>query len=342
MITLDVFNNDAFAVTTMIEPVNLMPTEPGFLGSLGLFQQKGVSTTTVGIQKKNGRLDLIETTPRGAPIKMAEPRLKDVRNFSIPRLAKGDKLFAAELQNVIPDPGETDVDLAVRIVAEKQQQLKQDLEYTKEYHRLGALQGVLLDADSTTIYDFYDEWDIASPTPIDLAFSTLANGALRTALVNQISRPLIRASQAGVAIRRVIGLAGDDFYDALVANGEVRVSYLNWQAAAELRGNAGEGAAFATFKYGGIEWINYQGSDDNDTIAIDPDEAIVFPVGVPGMFRHIMGPGESFGQVNRIGQDVYPLIVRDTDRDMWVQPEIYSYPLFVNTRPDLVLHLTHS
>src|SRR5689334_21581446 len=114
MITLDVFNNDAFAVTTMLDPVNLMPTEPGFLGSLNLFEPKGVSTTTVGIQKKEGRLDLIETTPRGAPILVKQPNLKDVRNFSIPRLAAGDKLYAAELQNVVPDPGETDVDLATR------------------------------------------------------------------------------------------------------------------------------------------------------------------------------------------------------------------------------------
>jgi hypothetical protein len=342
MITLDVFNSDAFAVTTMIEPVNLMPTQPGFLGSLGIFDSKGVSTTTVGIQKKNGRLDLITTTPRGAPIRMAEPRLKDVRNFSIPRLAKGDKLYAAELQNVVPDPGETDVDLATRIVAEKQQQLKQDLEYTKEYHRLGAIQGILLDADGTEIYDFYTEWDISAPSPIDLAFSTLNNGDVFAGIKEQIQRPLIRASQAGTAVRRVIGLAGDAFYDALIKNAEVRGTYQNWAAAEQLRGNNSEGGVFDTFRYGGIDWINYQGSDDNDTIAIDDDDAVVFPVGVPGMFRHVMGPGETFDLVNRIGQDVYPMLIRDDDRNMWVQPEIYSYPLFINTRPDLVLTVTHT
>lgn len=340
MITLDIFNNDAFAVTTMLEPVNKMPTLPGVLGSLGIFDARGVSTTSVGIGLKEGRLDLIETTPRGAPIKMAEPRDRNVRNFNIPRIAKGDKLFAAELQNVVPDPGETDVDLAARIVAEKQQQLKQDVTYTDEFFMLGAIQGLLLDADGSTIYDFYDEWDISTPAEIDMDLTTLADGDLRTRIVNQISRPLIRAAGAGTAIRRVIGLAGDTFYDDLVSNPEVRETYLQWNAAQELRGNNGEGAAFSTFRYGGVDWINYQGSDDNDTIAIDTDDAVIFPVGVPGMFRKVMGPGEAFGQVNRIGVDVYPLLVRDTDRDMWVQPEIYAYHLFLNARPDLVLRAT--
>lgn len=342
MITLDIFNNDAFAVTTMLEPVNKMPTEPGFLGSLGIFQPKGVSTTSVGVGMKEGRLDLIETTPRGSPIKMAEPRDKNVRNFNIPRVAKGDKLFAAELQNVVPDAGETEVDVAAAQLAEKQQQLKQDVEYTKEYHRLGALQGILLDADGSEIYDFYDEFGITQPAEIDMDLPTLNDGDLRKRIVSQIKRPLIRAAKAGKqgSLKRIIGLAGDNFYDELVSNPEVRATYLQWQAAQELRGNNGEGDAFETFKYGGVEWINYQGSDDNDTISIDDDDAVIFPVGVPGMFRHIMGPGESFELVNRIGRDVYPLIVRDRDRDMWVQPEIYSYPLFLNTRPDLILRAT--
>lgn len=340
MITLDVFNNDAFSVTTMLEPVNKMPTQPGVLGSLNIFESRGVSTTSVGITMKEGRLDLIETTPRGAPIKMAEPRDKNARNFNIPRIAKGDKLFAAELQNVIADIGETDVDLAARILAEKQQQLKQDVVYTDEYHMLGAIQGILLDADGSELYDFYDEWDISQPAEIDMNLTTAADGDLRKSIVSLISRPLIRASQAGTAVSRVIGLAGDTFYDELVANPEVRETYKNYAAAADLRGNNGEGAAFSTFRYGGVDWINYQGSDDNDTIAIDTDDAVIFPVGVPGMFRKIMGPGETFDLVNRIGRDVYPLIVRDTDRNMWVQPEIYAYHLFLNTRPDLVLRAT--
>ena len=337
MITMDIFNNDAFSVTTMLEPVNKIPTQPGFLGSLGIFQSEPVSTNTVAVGMSQGRLALIRTSLRAAPIEVAEPDAKDVRNFTIPRIAKGDKLRAHELADVRPDIGQTEVEAVATIVGRKQERLRQDVEYTWEFHRLGALQGLLLDANGDVLVDYYDEWDLAAPTEIDMDLTTLTDGNLRERIRDQISRPLARGAQTGGDVGRIIGLAGDDFFDALIKNPEVRATYLGWQAAADLRGNSDR--PFDTFKYGNVEWINFQGSDNSD-IRIASDDAVIFPTGVRGMFQHVKGPGETFETVNRMGRDVYPLIVRDRDRDMWVQPEIYSYPLMLNTRPDLVLRAT--
>jgi len=68
----------------------------------------------------------------------------------------------------------------------------------------------------------------------------------------------------------------------------------------------------------------------------------VFPVGVPGMWQHVMGPmNESVPLMNQPGRRYYPFLEKDkSDKMQWVQPEIYSYPLFVNARPDLVLTAT--
>lgn len=41
--------------------------------------------------------------------------------------------------------------------------------------------------------------------------------------------------------------------------------------------------------------------------------------------------------MNTPGQDVYALIVQDKDRQAWVRPEVYSYPLFMCTRPGMLL-----
>lgn len=335
MITLDIFTNDAFSVVTMLPAVNKMPTVPGFLGSLNMFESKPVSTDTVGIGMKQGQLAIIRTTLRGAPIEAAGPKVKNVRPFKIPRYAKGDKLYAAELANTLPDPGVTEVDTVASVLAEKQQDLKQDVEYTLEFARHGTVQGVLLDEDGSTLVDYWAEWGLSEPAEVELDLPSAVDGELRTSITSLIHRPLIRAAQAGTAIRRVIGLAGDEFWDALIQNKEVRETYLNWSAAADLR----EAKPFETFRYGGVDWINYQGSDNED-IRIDDEDAVIFPVGVPGMFQDVKGPGETFETVNRMGKDVYPLIVRDKDRDMWVQPEIYAYRLQVNTRPDLILRAT--
>lgn len=335
MITLDVFNNDAFSVTTMLEPVNLMETVPGFLGSLGLFEDFPVSTDTVGIGKKETELALIGTTLRGAPIEVQEPETRNYRPFKIPRLAMGDKIYAAELANVVPGPDQTEVETVQEVLARMQMRLKQSVAYTDERHMLGAIQGVLLDKDDSVIEDYYDAWDIDVPDDIAVDF-TVDGGELAEIFRNQITRPLIRGSKAGTAIRRVVALTGDEFWDKLLRNPEVRETYLHWQAAEALR-NQGP---FQTFTYGNVDWINFRGTDDNSTIAVDVDEAVIFPVGVPGMFRRVLGPGETFETVNRMGRDVYPLIVWDKDRNMWVQPEIYAYHLHVNTRPDLVLRAT--
>ena len=53
--------------------------------------------------------------------------------------------------------------------------LLSDLELTEEHHRLGAINGVLLDADGTTVIeDFYDRFGIAKPGAVDFAFSSEA------------------------------------------------------------------------------------------------------------------------------------------------------------------------
>ncbi len=338
-ITLDIFNNDAFGVTTMLEPVNKMPFQPSFLEQY--FDADPVSTDTVGVGLKQGQLALIRTTLRGAPIEVAEPDVKNVRPFIIPRVAKGDKLRAHEISNVVPNAGSTELETVQQIIARKQQRLVQDAEYTFEHMRLGAVQGKVVDADGTTVLtNYWTEWGIAEPAAIDLNLDAASPvmGALGTQIRSQAVRPLIRAAGASPATR-LIGLAGDAFWDALISHAEVRTTFYNWQAASDLRNQS----PFETFRYGGVDWINYRGSDDNSEIAIPTDQAVIFPTNVPGMFRHVMGPfSEQLSMAGQLGRRFYPLIVRDKDRDMWVQPEIYSYPLMLNTRPDLILRVART
>ena len=69
MPTLDIFNNDAFSLVSLTDSINDMPFVPGRVGQLGLFVERGVPTTSVMIEEKDGVLSLIEATLRGAPAK---------------------------------------------------------------------------------------------------------------------------------------------------------------------------------------------------------------------------------------------------------------------------------
>ena len=109
-----------------------------------------------------------------------------------------------------------------------------------------------------------------------------------------------------------------------------------WSDARALR-DGSQGAAFDSFDFAGITWLNYRGSDDNSTIKIADDKVKFFPVGAPGIFREAMAPGETVDWVNTPGKPVYVLPIFDQLRRRWWKMETYAYPLFICTRPEVLL-----
>jgi hypothetical protein len=204
------------------------------------------------------------------------------------------------------------------------------MELTRENMYLGMIQGLVKDADGSTIYDWATEFGQTIPTELDfdLDNASPASGAVRK-LCNQVTRSILRGLKGlGGNNVQIVGLCGDAFWDDLTAHPEVRQTFLNWQAAADLR----EGNAFQSFVYGNITFINYRGTDDGTTVGIGTNLCKFFPVGA-GIFQEALSPGETFEFVNTLGKDVYAMVIPDKDRNMWVKPEIYSYPLPVCTMP---------
>lgn len=334
MATMDIFNSDAFSLINMTAAVEKIPTVPGFLGSLGLFASEGIETNIASIEQVGQTLQLIPTSPRNTAPPMGVTDKRSMRNFNIPRVAKADQVTAAEIAGIRAFGTESVLETVVQKVAMKQAKLLREVELTLEYHRLGAIQGILLDAGGSTIYNYFTEFGISQPAEIDfdLDNASPARGVLM-ALVKSVKRTIIRALGASAPGIRIIGLCGDTFFDQFTVHPEVEKSYLNWQAAESLR--AGE--VFSSFRWGEIDWVNYQGTDDNSTVAIGAGQVKFIVQGVPGLFRRINGPGETFETVNTIGRDLYSMLIRDLQRDQWVQPEVYAYPLHICTRPEVLL-----
>lgn len=334
---MDIFNDDAFGLVTMTEKVEKLPTVPTFLGSLGLFGEgEGVPTDIVSIEQKGMTLELIPTSLRGTEPPMGKTDKRALRHFSIPRVAKSDQVFAREIQGVREFGTESQLMTAMRLIAQKQTKLKTEYDLTMEFHRLGALQGILLDADGSVIYNFFNEFGISQPVEIDFDLDNAnpASGALSLKIA-AAKRAAIRALGGAYVpgVTRFLWLCGDTFYDQFKVHPEVRETYKNWEAAANLR-NA---SVFDTFRFGEMEWHNYQGTDDNSTVAIGTTKCQLIVLGVPGLYRRYNGPGEDLEIVNTIGRPIYSNLVRDPKRNQWVQPEIFSYPLHLCSRPEVLL-----
>lgn len=331
MASMDVFKADAFSMTGMLAAIQNVDHKPQFLGSLNLFSSEPQRTSTVQIESQDGVLRLIPTTPLGAPPVQQTRDKRAVRNFNTVRIAKGDTLQAAEIQGIRAFGSESELQQVQAEVARRLQKLHDDLELTWEHHRLGAVQGIVLDADGGTLVNYFTEFGVAQPTEVDFNFTTLTAGAVRPKIESEIVRPLIRAAKgAFVTGSRIQAIVGDAFWDAFINHAEVRTSYLNWTAAAELR----QGTAFGSFHFAGVDWQNYRGTDDGTTVAVATDEAKFFPVNAPGVFQVAWGPGEFLDVANQPGVPVRPLTLPDpTGRNAYVTIEIYSYPLYVCTRP---------
>lgn len=335
MATFDVFNSSAFSMVSLSTVVNKNPYKPGYLGSLGLFTPRPIRTTAAAIEQKDGVLGLIQTTPRGAPIAEGTREKSTILRVDTVRIAKGHTITADEVQNVRAFGTESELQGVQNLVADRLNGptgLIAQVEYTWENMRLGAVQGIVMDADGTsTLHNWYTLTGQAQPSEIDfdLDNASPASGAVRK-LCNQVTRGVQRAlGSLWMPGSSLIGLCGDAFWDDLTAHSEVRQTYLNYVAAAELR----TGNAFGAFSYGGITWVNYRGSDDNSTVAIGTDKVKFVPNNVPGLFEMALAPSESLTYANTPGQALYSMLIMDDKREFWVRPEVYSYPLFVCTRP---------
>jgi hypothetical protein len=340
MLTLDIFNNDAFGTVELTEALELVPYKPQYLGSLNIFEQRPVTTETIAIEQREGTLALVQTTPRGAPLPQRGKDPRTLHDFRTVRVAKGDRIMASEIQNVRDFGTTTALEQIQDQVMRRMTGVRNDVELTWENMRLGAIQGIVLDADGSTIRNYFTEFGIAQPGVIDFDLDNAnpASGAVRVKC-NQVVRATMRAAKGmWLPQTQVFGLAADDFFDALVAHSEVRQTYLNQQEASQLRNDVGN--AFDQVRYGQITFVNYRGTDDGTTLTVPAGTCKFFPVGAPGAFVQAMSPGESMTWANTQGRPFYPMIVPDRDRDQWADVEIYSYPLFIAARPGMLQRAT--
>ncbi|MCW8918963.1 MAG: major capsid protein [Gammaproteobacteria bacterium] len=341
MATMDIFKQDAFGMISLTDALNKQEFQPSYFRNKGLFVPKPVRTETVAIEEKNGVLSVIQTSERGAPLDQKTGQKRKIRDFRTVRIAKGDRINASEISGIRAFGSETELMQVQAEVADRfngPSGLMRDVELTWEFQMLGAIQGIVYDADgSSVIYNWFNEFGVnqAAEIDFDLDNANPASGAVRK-VCNQVIRQMQKAAAGAWVPGRtyVEAICGDAFWDDLTAHKEVRETYLNTQEAADLRNDVG--MAYESFRYGGILWTNYRGTDDGSKVALNTNQAKFYPVGANGAFQMAFAPGEFFDTINLPGQPVYALTVPDRDRNAFVDVEVYSYPLPICTRPAML------
>lgn len=306
---LDIFNGDAFSVTSLTDSLRDAAHRPSRLGSMGLFKTSSVTTLTVSIEKVGDTLQLVAPTPRGGPGETRDTNKRNLRALAVPHFQRDWSVYADEVQGIRAFGSETVLETVQGKVAEKLQDNVDDLDLTKEYARLGAVQGIVTYKGGDTL-NLFTEFGVAQPAEVDwdLDNATPAEGVLRKKAVATIRAT--RKAMGGLAFTGVHCLCGDNFFDDLLSHPELRETYKGWSEATILRDsyvgpNRGENPIF---KFGDIVFENYGAiadAGDGALMGIPTNEAKFFPLGAAGLFRTYYAPADYVETVNTMGREEY-------------------------------------
>lgn len=334
MATFDIFEGDAFKQQSLIEGIKDSQYKPGMLGSLNIFTPRPIRTEDFSIERVGEKLELVVTSPRGAPLAQATPNKRNIRKFGTHRLGKGDTIHASEFANVRAFGSETELQAVQTEVATRFAAIQDDLDLSLEKQMLGAVQGKLIDADGSILEDYFAEWGVTQDAKIGFDLSNLGQdkGSFHNK-VRAMLRKMVKKSNGSMTARSgVLALCSEAFYGALLMLPEVRDIYANRQNAGVVDG----GGIFDSFFLYGITWVDHRGLDQDTDLDIADNECIFIPTNARNIFTQIFSPGEDFDDIGTLGQEWYPAIIKDMERNRFVTAEVTTYRSFMCSQPQVL------
>lgn len=336
MPTLNPFmDNDAFNMVSLTNAINILPNNYGRIREMNLMPVKGVRTRTIIVEEKNGVLTLLPTMPVGSPGTTGISGKRKVRTFNVPHIPHDDVILPSEYDGIRAFGSETDMAALAQVVNDHQQDMRNKHAITLEHLRMGALKGIILDADGSVLYNLYSEFEITQKT-IDFTLDD-PDTAVRVKCMD-VSRH-IEQNAFGEVFSSVYALCSSDFFDGLVEHENVKAAYANYQEAADrLGGDPRKG-----FKFGGITFEEYVGqatdAEGTNRKFIADGEAHAFPVGTMNTFNTVCAPADFMETANTIGKELYSKMEpRKFNRGMDLHTQ--SNPLPMCYRPGMLVKLT--
>lgn len=340
---LDIFNQNAFSVTTLAEVMREIKYVPSLVGRLGLFTETSIDTLDFAIEKdKDQNIMIVPASPRGGVGATWGKNKRSMRKLSVPHFQVDDAIYADEVQSRRALGEERARESFQAYIANRAAEASVFFALTEEYHRLAVItQGKLLDADGGELFNFYTEMGESAPSEVDF---DLDNASPAKAALREKCDDIWRAMAAaldGLPFTGIVALCGDAFFKDLVKHKEVYDLYLAASGAATLSlGNAtvnaiGSAASsvWGEVPFGNIRFINYRGGQN---VNIDTDKAYFVPQGVPGLFRTVYAPADYIETVNTMGQRMYAKLWR-MPNDKGMNLEYQTNVLHYVSRPRVLM-----
>jgi len=330
------FDTPAFNMTALTAAINILPNTYGKVEQIGLMPAKPVRFRQIAVEEKNGVLNLLPTMPVGSPGTEGKRGKRKLRSFAVPHIPHDDVVLPEEVQGIRAFGSENDAVALADVITDHLQSMRNKHAITLEHLRMGALKGVILDADGSSLYDLYSEFGITAKT---------VNFVLGTATTNVKGKCLevlrhIEDNLRGEFMTRVHALVSPEFFDALTSHAKVEKAYERWMEGAALRNDMRSG-----FTFGGITFEEYRGQapdlDGNVRRFIADGEGHCFPLGTVETFATYFAPADFNETANTLGQ---PLYAKQEPRKFERGTDLHtqSNPLPMCHRPGVLVKITAS
>ena len=337
------FNDPAFSVTALTAAINILPNRYGRLEALNLMPAKPVRQRQIVVEELNGVLNLLPTLPPGSPGTVGKRGKRNLRPFVVPHIPHDDVVLPEEVQGLrafAETETETEMfahlETVAGVTARHLETMRNKHAITLEHLRMGALKGVILDADGSVLVDLFDAFEITPQTvPFELGTAGTHVKAKCGTVLSTIEDNL-----KGEFMNGVHCLCSPEFFIALTGHAKVEKAFEHWQNGATLINDVRRG-----FTYGGITFEEYRGqatdAAGNARRFIAAGEAHAFPLGTVDTFGTYFAPADFNETVNTLG---LPLYAKQEPRkfDRGTDLHTQSNPLPMCHRPGVLVKLTVS
>lgn len=337
MDAIDLATQWPFTNVDLTRSVNIIPNRYGRLRELNLFgENKYIGTTKVEVQLTEGILNLLAQGERGAPGGVQGGRKPKSIIFSIPHIPHYASIKPSDIQDR-RRPGTTDPE-TIESVTDEKLQTERDLHaITLEWYRMGAVKGVIVDAEGNVVYDLFEQFGITQKV-IDFALNNAGTD------VPGKCRELVRHIEDNLKGEVMVGaprcLVSGEFFDALISHAKVKEWFLNWQQAALIS----QQDPRKGFLFSGVLWEEYRATatkPNGDSVRfIAAKEGHAFPEGTLNTFETHFAPADSIATANMPPNAEVFVSQKILDHGKGVELYTESDPLALCKRPALLVKVT--
>lgn len=328
---LGIFDSDKFSLQELTAAINEAPALPSRLAKLGLFQEEGITTTSLTVEKDADTLTLIPNQSRttGTP-NGTGGSTRAVIMFPTTHLPTQDTITPDDIQNLRAFGKASEEETMVEYVRKRLAKMRRRLDATIEYQRVGALKGTIVDSDGTTVItNLFTQFGLTQQTHT-LALNDAAADIRGGMLGAKDKAEAALGSEVYAGWRMV---CGKTFFRSFIAHPKVLKAYELFETGVFARNDPRDG-----FDFAGVVNEEFKGGIATSPFVAD-GEAYLFPEGVDEMFITRFAPANYNDTANTIG---LPYYAKQEPKPLGkgILVEAQSNPISICTRPRSVIKLT--